>query len=54
MDSLAFRKDLGTDGVHEGLEIEWHEVVLLDDDTLDLLDQALPFGQVDARLMFGP
>src|SRR5215831_9617821 len=52
--SLAFRQHFGADGVHKGIEVDRHKVVLLNDDTLDLLDQAVPFGQVNAGLMLGP
>ena len=54
VDSLAFRQHFGADGVHKGIEVDRHEVVLLNEDVLDLLDQTVPFGQVNAGLMFGP
>src|SRR5215831_3481307 len=54
VDSLTFRQHFGTDGVHKGIEVDWHKVVLLNDDVLDLLDQTVPFGQVDTGLMLGP
>src|SRR5262245_31917779 len=51
---LAFRQHLGADSVHKGIEVERHKIVLLNDDALDLLDQALTFGQVETGLMFSP
>src|SRR5262245_55548657 len=42
--TIAFWEDFRTNGVHKGIDIDGYEVILLDEDTLDLLDQALPFG----------
>ena len=54
LDTVAFREDFGANGVHKGIDVDGHKVVLLNENTLDLLDQALPFSQVEARLMFRP
>ena len=43
LDAVAFREDSGANGVHKRIHVDGHEVVLLDEDTLDRLDQALPF-----------
>src|SRR5262249_57533570 len=51
---LAFREDSGADSVHKRIHVDGYEVVLLNQDALDLLDQALAFSQVEAGLMFGP
>src|SRR5215471_98964 len=52
--SLAFRQHFGANGMHKGIEVDRHQVVFLNDDMLDLLDQTIPFGQVNAGLMLGP
>src|SRR5215510_8918439 len=52
--SLTFRQYFRADGVHKGVDVERHQVVLLNDDALDLLDQMIPFGQVDTGLMLSP
>src|SRR6266446_1325346 len=52
--SLAFREDFRADGVHKGIEVDRHQVVLLNDDALDRLDQPVPFGEVNTGLMLGP
>jgi len=50
--AIAFWEDFGANGVHKGINIDGHKVILLDEDMLDLFAQALPFGQVEACLMF--
>src|SRR5262245_58327535 len=52
--SLTFRQHFGANGVYKGVEVDRHEIVLLNDDALDLLDQTVSFGEVNAGLMFGP
>src|SRR6266581_2474096 len=52
--SLAFWQHFRADGVYKGIEVDRYEVVLLNDDALDLLDQTVSFGEVNASLMFGP
>jgi hypothetical protein len=51
---FAFGKHSGSDGVHERVEVERYQVVSLDDDTLDLLRQALSFRRIDAGFMLRP
>jgi hypothetical protein len=51
---IAGRQHPRSSGRHEGIDIDGHEVVLLDEDTLDRLDQPLPLFQVGAALVFGP
>src|SRR3989449_2338149 len=51
---IAFRKHLGSHGVHKRVQVERHQVAFLDEDALDLLRQPLPFRRIDARLVLGP
>src|SRR5262250_2930338 len=51
---LTFRQHFGANGMDEGIDVDRYKVVLLNEDTLDLLDQTSPFVQVEAGLMFRP
>ena len=54
LNAIAFWEDFGANGVYKGIDVDGHEVILLDEDTLNLFDQAFPFSQVEARLMLRP
>src|SRR5262245_18374294 len=51
---VAFRQHVGADGVHKGIEVDRDKVIRLNDNALDLLDQPVPFGQVNTGLMLSP
>src|SRR5262245_48626471 len=51
---IAGRQHSWSYRMHERIDIDGYEIVLLDEDTLDRLDQPVPFFQVSAALVFGP
>src|SRR5215510_1265227 len=53
-DRLALRQHSRSDPVDERVQVDRHEVVLVEDNPLDRLDEALALDRIEARLVLGP
>src|SRR5215471_1609533 len=53
-DRLALRQHPRADPVDERVQVDRHEVVLVEEDPLDRLDESLSLDRIEARLVLGP